>query len=375
MTKKQEQTGLIALKDYERQGYNVLAPTTHMQQISPLHRIRIETVEVDPDPQNGEVYKVGSKYLGKNKAGEPIYEDELTFSKVALMKFADAAGITWNWRDTRPVTVTPDYVYYESVAAIRKTSGEWRVLKGSVEIDLRVKEQEIYEQKLEQARKYENSKYKNDKAKLGNKTPEQWAKDKTAEDMLRERKFKLRKAETAAMERVIRMALCLKQKYSPAELKKPFAIPKIDFAPDYNDPEVKRALLQQGIRASNNLFGATTVRDEDNGAVFDGGQEEPVPAEVIEAEVVDGVPHGSGGRPETDDLPKDLPEDDGEPPVNLPWEEEIMCQDCNEPITAMGDWVQEDILKFSRENFKGAEYCGRCMRKKIDEIKQRRGQQ
>jgi hypothetical protein len=365
---RQEQTGLIELKSYEDRGYNVLAPTTHMQQISPFHRIRIETVQVDPDPEKGDVYKVGSKYVGEDKQGNLKYEDELTFSKVALMKFADAAGITWNWRDTRAVTVTPDYVYYEAVAAIRKTSGEWRVLKGSAEIDLKVKEQEIFEQKLATAKKYEAD--KNKKSWLGGKTPEQWAREKTAEDMLRERKFKLRKAETAAMERVIRMALCLKQKYSPAELKKPFAIPKIDFAPDYSDPEVKRALLQQGMQATNNLFGATATQG-DGGAIFDGGKESPAPAEIVEAEVVDSVTEGQ----EPDGPSTDLPEDDGEPPVNLPWEQEILCQNCNEPITAMGDWAQEDILKFSRENFKDAEYCGRCMRKKIDEIKQRRGQQ
>ena len=50
--KRQEQTGLmlIELEKYEKEGFNVLAPTTHMQQISPFHRIRIETVQIDPDP-------------------------------------------------------------------------------------------------------------------------------------------------------------------------------------------------------------------------------------------------------------------------------------------------------------------------------------
>ena len=364
--KRQEQTGLmlIELEKYEKEGFNVLAPTTHMQQISPFHRIRIETVQIDPDPENGEVYKVGSKYAGKDSEGKPIYEDELTFSKVALMKFADAAGITWNWRDTRAVTVTPDYVYYEAVGAIRKTSGEWRVIKGSAEIDLKVKQQEIYKQKLEYAKKLANSNYKSDKDKLGGKTPEQWAKEKTDDDMLRERAFKLRKAETAAMERAIRMALCLKPKYSPDELKKPFAIPKIDFAPDYSDPEVKRALLQQGIQASNNLFGATVIQDDGGGVMFDGGAEAPADGniEVIEATVVE---EGSN---------QDLPEDDDATAVNFPWEkEELVCRKCNGPITEMSGWTQEQLVEYSRQNF-GDDLCGKCMKQIVKERKQRRAQ-
>jgi hypothetical protein len=364
---KQEQTGLIELKDYEKQGYNVLAPTTQIQQISPFHRIRVEFVKVDPNPENGEVYKVGNKRVGTDKQGNPIYEDELTFSKVALMKFADAAGITWNWKDTRAVTITPDYVYYEAVGALRKASGEWIALKGSVEIDLKVKEQEIYQTKLATAQSWANDKDK--KKYLGGKTPEQWAREKTAEDMMRERKYKLRKAETAAMERVIRAALQLKQKYSPAELQKAFAIPKVDFSPDYNDPEVRRLMVQQGIQASHNLFGATPIQTADEGVqMFNCRNEsqDPVTTEVIEAD---------GPIAAEYTVSDDIPEDDGAPAVNFPWEEEIPCQRCDKAITEMGDWTQEQILEYSRKNF-GGDYCGRCMKEMVAERKQqRRGQQ
>jgi hypothetical protein len=364
---KREQTGLIKLKDYEKQGYNVLAPTTHMQQISPFHRIRVEFVKVDPDPDNGEVYKVGSKYVGRDtKTGEPIYEDELTFSKVALMKFADAAGITWNWKDTRAVTITPDYVYYEAVGALRKASGEWIALKGSVEIDLKVKEQEIYQTKLTTAKSWAQDARK--KKYLGNMTPEQWAKEKTAEDMLRERKYKLRKAETAAMERVIRAALQLKQKYSPTELQKTFAIPKVDFSPDYNDPEVRRMMVRQGIQASNNLFGATPIQTPDEGVqMFNCRNEsqDPVPAEVIEADDSIAAEYT---------VADDFPEGEEHADECYPWEdEEIKCQQCGGIITEVGDWSQEKVLEFSRAKFNGV-FCGKCISLKLKEMKERRAQ-
>jgi hypothetical protein len=354
--KMADQAGLIELKKYENE-YNVLAPTTQIQQISPFHRIRVEFVKVDPDPEKGDTYKVGSKCIGKDSQGKPIYEDELTFSKVALMKFADAAGITWNWRDTRAVSITPDYVYYEAVGALRKPSGEWIALKGSVEIDLKVKEQEIYQGKLEYAKKLADSKYDSDKKKLDGKTPEQWAKEKTAEDMLRERKYKLRKAETAAMERVIRNALQLKQKYSPKELEKPFAIPKVDFSPDYNDPSVRKMMLQQGIQASNNLFGATPVQAPDDGMqMFDGAKpaEEPPITEVIETGPID-AEYTVNSDQETGKFFE--PEDDDSPFTPV-------CDRCGKPIKDYGGKSVDDIATYSNNRF-NAVLCGPCLAAEI----------
>ena len=72
--------------------------------------------------------------------------------------------------------------------------------------------------------------------------------------MIQWRKHKLGRAETGAMERVIRAALSMKHAYTLEELKKPFVIPRIDFSPDYNDPAVKRMMIENGMRAMNGLF-------------------------------------------------------------------------------------------------------------------------
>lgn len=41
------------------------------------------------------------------------------------------------------------------------------------------------------------------------------------------------------------------------QLQKPFAIPRVTFSPDYTDPEVRKAMLSQGMNSIGSLFGAT----------------------------------------------------------------------------------------------------------------------
>lgn len=73
------------------------------------------------------------------------------------------------------------------------------------------------------------------------------------------RKPAAEKAMTGAINRVIRALTGLKGQYTRAELQKPFAIPRVTFAPDYTDPEVKRVLLSQGMSSMGSLFGAQSI--------------------------------------------------------------------------------------------------------------------
>lgn len=232
--------GLIELKDYEGRC-NVLIPTVTMTQISPYHRIRVEQVQLNPDPDAGDVFKVGSKKVGNG------WQDVLSLSKTAILKLATAAGIVWNWNETRVLSVSKDYVLYQAVGAMRKPSGEWIPLKATKEIDLDVIEAETYESNLETAKRLPTN-------KLDHLTPEQWAEARTRKNMIQWRKNKLMRAETGAMLRVVRALLSVKHQYSAAELKKPFAVPTVDFAPDYSDPEVRRAMAEAGIRATADLL-------------------------------------------------------------------------------------------------------------------------
>lgn len=48
----------------------------------------------------------------------------------------------------------------------------------------------------------------------------------------------------------------MERAYIKKELQKPFAIPRVTFSPDYTDPEVRKAMLSQGMNSIGSLFGA-----------------------------------------------------------------------------------------------------------------------
>ena len=207
---------LIELKDYEGKC-NVLIPTVTMTQISPYHRIRVEQVQIDPDPESGDVFKVGSKKV------ENGWQDVLSLSKTAILKLATAAGIVWNWQETKVLSVSKDYVLYQAVGAMRKPSGEWIPLKATKEIDLDVIEAETYESNLEKAEK-SKPEY------LKGMSPADWAAAKTKTNMLQWRKNKLMRAGPGPCSGWFGPAL--RETNITAEPKKPFAVPTVDFAPD-----------------------------------------------------------------------------------------------------------------------------------------------
>lgn len=73
------------------------------------------------------------------------------------------------------------------------------------------------------------------------------------------RKTWAEKAMTGAKLRVIRALLGLKGTYTHEELKKNFAIPTVVFSPDYSDPNVRQAMLTQGMQSVNNMFGTPEI--------------------------------------------------------------------------------------------------------------------
>jgi len=327
-----ENTQVVQLDNYRREKYNVLVPTTTMTQISPFHKLRVEEVKIDPDPDRGEVYKVGSKYTGKDSNGEPIYEDVLALSKTALMKIASAAGIVWNWNETKPLSVSRDYVLYQAVGAFRKGSGEWLPLKATKEIDLQTIEEETYESNLEKAKKLASSKYQDDKKKLNNMTPEQWAAAQTKAHMIQWRKNKLMRAETGAMLRVIRALLSIKHQYSPSELNRPFIVPHVDFSPDYSDPEVRKMVIEHGLQATAALFGNASPTNQQLAAGQVQQMSQPFEADNydFDEEPID----GDFMEPAADE-PEAVPEPE---PVQVQEPEkvsqdEMTCADCGKKLT------------------------------------------
>lgn len=348
------ETGLqtIDLKKYDQGQFNVLIPTTHVQQISPFHRMRIEEVRVNPDPDAGEVFKVGSKKVGDR------WEDVVTLAKPAILKLANAAGIVWNWNETKVLSASRDYVLYQAVAAIRKTSGEWIPVKCTKEIDLTVIEDELMESNIKKAKSM-------DKKQLKGLSPEDWAEEQTRSNLIQWRKNKLMRAETAAMLRVVRALLNLKMQYAPSELKKPFIVPRVDFSPDYTDPEVRSLLLQHGARAMGDLFGQAA------------GQAQGLPAgEAIErpfkeTKRVQGHIEDAASFDEymvddaeicEDDVPF-IPADDDityDEPMREPGMDDDEDIDPN-ACAKCGSDVSEKVRDFSLKKF-GTVYCYKCQK-------------
>jgi len=298
------------LAKYDVSKFNVLVPTQEIQQVSPWHAARVAVCNVNPDPMAGDVFKVGSR---KNDATGQ-WEDLYTLAKPALMRLAASAGIVWNWRESDFVKLDASYVLYRAVGALRLPDGSWQPLVGTKEIDLTVIEDELYEANLKKARENAAGDAKS-QARLNGMSIDDWAKAQTRSAMIQWRKNKAARAETGAMLRVIRAALALRSQYTVDELKKPFVVPRIDFSPDYNDPDVRKALIQNGMPAMASLFGqsapatasqpfaeshpALTVGSEGEDYIPDLGSE-PVqildvqnpsePAQTPQAPQIEGVP-------------------------------------------------------------------------------------
>lgn len=332
----------LSLEKYSPEQFNVLVPTQHLQQVSPWHAIRVSEVRANPDPDAGDVYKVGSRRNEETGKWEDLYCP----AKPLLMKIAAAAGIVWNWKDSVALACTPDYVCYRAVGAIRLPDGLWQPVVGTKEIDLAVIEEELYEQYLKKATKLSEE----EKKKLG-MSPEQWAQKQTRNNMIQWRKNKLMRAETGAMLRVIRAALGMKGQYTKEEIERPFVVPRIDFSPDYSDPAVRQALIQHGIPAMSALFGQVSPQTqplatpevfsrpaiEASAEYQDDGEAEP----VVPVEPKEEKPTEVGN----DDLP--------------PWENVITCKGCDCIIEATGKWTAEQIAEYSKKEF-GQELCPKC---------------
>jgi hypothetical protein len=336
------------MMQYDPKECNILVPTTSLQQVSPWHAARASTVQISPDPNSGDVFKVGSRYVGSQN-GTSKYTDLFSPAKPSLMRIAAAAGIVWNWRDSGATALQKNYVCYRMVGAMRLPDGTWQPVLGTKEIDLDVIEEEAMEANLKKALEMAGSTNEKERARLGGIAPEEWARRQTRSSLIQWRKNKLARAETGAMLRVIRAALGLKSQYTAEELKKPFVVPRIDFSPDYNDPLVRQMLVANGAAAMAGLFGQSAPQAALN---------QPVMRPALEAPAEDfGFPPGG-----EEDLDPDTGDEFGNPEPVFPPEGAsgdaeipLICDDCKVDIT-------QKVYDFSLQHY-GRCLCVACQKK------------
>src|SRR5690606_27908444 len=143
-----------------------------------------------------------------------------------LNRIAAAAGLTWDPHASGRLDdgSDPHYCHYRAVGHVRHFDGSIRTVTGEVEIDAREGSPQIEEIRSKAAARARKDNRKND----------------GGEAQIRElRKFLLRHAESKAKNRAI-ACMGVKRSYAPAELQKPFAVARLMWTGQTDDPELRR---------------------------------------------------------------------------------------------------------------------------------------
>ncbi|TGY90881.1 hypothetical protein E5329_23885 [Petralouisia muris] len=286
----------------QRNNYNLAIPFVETQQINPFYKMSVSLLCVDTDERASQIFKVGSRILN-NKRREDLY----SLSKPFLQRLATEAGIQFGPGAGDVSKVDENTWKASAFGAIRLPDGNMRTSNNFKVIDLAMEEKKYrmaYEEKAESgivdykaaedaAKKYagewKDTGQINDRGYpikiyiVAERERRKYIENSLLDAMTQLRANAPQKAATGAILRVIRDLLGIKSTYTIDELKKPFAVARTSFSPDYNDPMIKQMLLQQAMQSVGNLFGNVqpVVQTISIPSVDD---EVDIPADVCEAE-------------------------------------------------------------------------------------------
>lgn len=235
-------------------NYNLLTPFTQITGLAPQHGIIASVVKINPDPSKGgagEVYN-GLPFLN---AGE------VALAKIGLRKIAEGAGISITTVRTDPRTIA-NLWEFKAIASYRGIDGTVVTREATAEWDLRD----------------------------GSPRLKGWTKNQVEEG----RKNGLRNAETRAINAAIR-EFGIKQKYTPAELAKPFLVLRVAWQPDPSNPDQMRMVAENAMRGTSTLYGGGALpaaAPHADGGFVDAEVSEPrhVGAGTAEAQSQEGKP-------------------------------------------------------------------------------------
>jgi len=320
------ETAIAVINEYPPSKFNLLIPVKTMQEISPLHKVVINQVQINPDPKSGK-----DVYAEKN--------GELALTKKGLAKLMAAANI--QVVDSRPVTPqkcqrcaeiarqtrmaprcgdcpSSDDVAYQVTIAVPEPSGTWRMVRATKEL------------RMEDERK-----------KMTDKQFDQFF------------PYRTEHCETKALNRALREALMISPTYPAAELQKPFAVAYV--VPNMADPEMKRAVAAKyagsvvelfgvGSRPSNELQQRYLTDGSQQQAVVEIGPDDPDEAEITPAAQTEEVPPWEQDDPSTEVA-----------------QDTIACEECGQVITPSGNWTPEAIRDYSQRTW-GRVLCPECQK-------------
>lgn len=207
-----------SVSTWQQKNFHVLSPVVQFTSLPAQHAIVASFVQLDPNPENGEVYS------------DPLFckNGEVAIAKIGLSKIAQAAGMTIKTERTDPRTIQ-NYWEVRATARYLGLDGNPQELDATVEYDLRDSSPRV--------RSF------SDKQKAAART------------------HGLRGAEARAINAAIRL-FGIKQKYSIDELRKPFVALRVLWQPDMKDPEQARIVTQQKLQGTTSLYphvGGTNV--------------------------------------------------------------------------------------------------------------------
>lgn len=248
----------LEIEKAQKEGCNLLLPSTRIEGLSPLHVPVVDRVYLNSDTTQGDVYV--------QEKGNNSKSTKYAITKQGLMKISVCAGVIWHPGETRRTDNRGDrnYVSYQAVGGVRKADGTPVFFKAEYDLDFEVLQDEIEEQYQGKAEKWDKDaeKYPDDYkwwTRMNNEAQEAYIQKCIRRDLLQKRKHKMKLAESGAMNRVIRALLGLKSTYTKTELEKPFVVVRISLRPDYSDPQVKAKLLDAAIKSMTGIYGGGSI--------------------------------------------------------------------------------------------------------------------
>lgn len=268
------------------QNCNLLVPAATSVQINPFYKCSVMEVVADTSERSGDIFSVGKVKVGEHSDGKAKYEEVFSPAKPLLMKLATAAGIQFHPEYTTVRRENANTYVGRAYGALRLPDGSYKTHAETKRICLDDEEakyrlefmdksitgitdwraaksaEEMFKghwEDTDETRTYNGREYPVKKYVIDDSDREKYIERSLLVNMTLLRKTASEKAQTGAILRVVRALLGIKGTYSREELSKPFVVPTVTFAPDFNDPTVRNAMLQQGMNSMGNMFGTASA--------------------------------------------------------------------------------------------------------------------
>lgn len=201
----------LLIAQYPEDRFNALFPRKVMSQVNPMLAPVMETVVLNPDPQNGgDVYR-----------SDDLKQGHVALTKVALRRLMALAGVSVVDSRRMDDGSDPWYVLWQVTVEM--------FVPGRTRPDRAIGSKEI---------------------RLSGDSVKGWSTARLA----KAREHMIRMAESKAANAAIRDLLTLRSSYSAAELSRPFAV--LRWEPNMNHPAVAERFLDNLLPATTAVYGA-----------------------------------------------------------------------------------------------------------------------